>query len=74
MPDPCWSSSSGRLCAAFTSPYNAHRLGESRVDAFTIMRIAGHSSIVVSQRYIHSTPEAVEKAFARLQESEAISI
>jgi Phage integrase family len=28
------------------------RLGESGVDAFTIMRIAGHSSIVVSQRYI----------------------
>ena len=35
------------------------RLGESGVDAFTIMRIAGHSSIVVSQRYIHPTPEGV---------------
>ena len=43
------------------------RLGESGVDAFTIMRIAGHSSIVVSQRYIHPTPEAVECAFERLQ-------
>jgi integrase len=42
------------------------RLGESG-DAFTIMRIAGHSSIVVSQRYIHPTPEAVERAFERLQ-------
>jgi hypothetical protein len=31
------------------------------------MRIAGHSSIVVSQRYIHPTPEAVERAFERLQ-------
>ena len=41
------------------------RLGESGVDAFTIMRIAGHSSIVVSQRYIHPTPEAVERAFER---------
>ena len=30
-----------------------NRLGESGVDAFTIMRIAGHSSIVVSQRYVH---------------------
>jgi len=39
------------------------------VDAFTIMRIAGHSSIVVSQRYIHPTPEAVERAFERLQMS-----
>jgi integrase len=26
------------------------RLGEASVDAFTIMRIAGHSSIAVSQR------------------------
>jgi len=43
------------------------RLGEAGVDAFTIMRIAGHSSIVVSQRYIHPTPEAVERAFERLQ-------
>jgi hypothetical protein len=33
------------------------------------MRIAGHSSIVVSQRYIHPTPEAVERAFERLQMS-----
>jgi integrase len=43
------------------------RPGESGLDAFTIMRIAGHSSIVVSQRYIHPTPEAVERAFERLQ-------
>jgi integrase len=43
------------------------RLGESGVDAFTIMRIAGHSSITVSQRYIHPSPEAVERAFQRLQ-------
>lgn len=27
------------------------RLGESGVDPFTIMRIAGHSSVTVSQRY-----------------------
>ncbi len=40
------------------------RLGESGVDAFTIMRIAGHSSIVVSQRYIHPTPEALAKRLA----------
>lgn len=50
------------------------RLGESGVDAFTIMRIAGHSSIVVSQRYIHPTPEAVERAFERLQLSAKVSI
>jgi hypothetical protein len=42
------------------------RLGESGVDAFTIMRIAGHRSIVVSLRYIHPASEAVERAFERL--------
>lgn len=36
-------------------------LGESGVDAFTIMRIAGHSSMAVSLRYIHPTPEAVNE-------------
>lgn len=35
------------------------RLGELGVDAFTVMRTAGHSSIAVSQRYIHPTPGAV---------------
>lgn len=49
------------------------RLGESGVDAFTIMRIAGHSSIMVSQRYIHPSSEAVERAFERLQLSGADS-
>lgn len=29
------------------------RLDESGMDAFAIMRIAGHGSIVVSQRYAH---------------------
>lgn len=42
------------------------RLGESGADAFTIMRIAGHSSVTVSQRYVHPSPEALETAFERL--------
>jgi hypothetical protein len=37
------------------------------VGAFTIMRIAGHSSITVSQLYIHPTPEAVERHSSGLQ-------
>lgn len=45
------------------------RLGEAGVDAFTIMRIAGHSSITISQRYVHPSPESVERAFARLEAS-----
>jgi hypothetical protein len=43
------------------------RLGESGVDAFTIMRIAGHSTIVVSQRYIHPSSEIIENAVERLE-------
>jgi integrase len=43
------------------------RLGESGVDAFTIMKIAGHSTIAMSQRYVHPTPERVEDAFSRLE-------
>ena len=31
------------------------------------MRIAGHSSMVISQRYVHPSPEDVEQAFERLQ-------
>src|SRR5690348_3589745 len=43
------------------------RLGESGADAFTIMRIAGHSSVVVSQRYVHPSPASIEAAFDRLE-------
>ena len=39
------------------------------VDAFTIMKIAGHSSITVSQRYVHPSPESVESAFEKLEMS-----
>lgn len=43
------------------------RLGEAGVDTFTIMKIAGHSSVTVSQKYIHPSPEALERAFERLE-------
>jgi hypothetical protein len=39
------------------------------VDAFTIMKIAGHSSITISQRYVHLSPESVERAFETLEVS-----
>ena len=42
------------------------RLGESGADVFTIMRLMGHSTVTVSQRYVHPSPEAVELAFERL--------
>jgi len=44
------------------------RLGEAGCDAFSIMRIAGHSSVRVSQRYVHPSPESMERAFERLDE------
>jgi integrase len=44
------------------------RLGESGADAFTIQRLAGHSSITVSQRYVHPTPERMENAISRMSE------
>jgi integrase len=42
------------------------RLGEAGVDAFTIMRIAGHSTITVSQKYVHPSREAIGLAIQRL--------
>jgi hypothetical protein len=47
------------------------RLGESGADVFTIMRIAGHASVTTSQRYVHPTPESMERAFERLEDLNA---
>ena len=44
------------------------RLGAAGVDAFTIKRLAGHSSVTISEKYIHPTPEALERAFERLED------
>jgi site-specific recombinase XerD len=42
------------------------RLGESGADAFAIMRLKGHSTVTVSHRYVHPSPESVELFFERL--------
>ena len=44
------------------------RLGMAGVEAFTIMKLAGHSSVTVSQRYVHPTPQAMERAVEQLEE------
>jgi len=44
------------------------RWGELGVAVFTIMRIAGHSSVTVSERYVHPGSESMERASAKLQE------
>ncbi|MHB1795343.1 MAG: tyrosine-type recombinase/integrase [Acidobacteriaceae bacterium] len=43
------------------------QLGEAGADAFTIMKLAGNSSVTVSQRYVHPTGETVQLAFDRLE-------
>ena len=42
------------------------RLGESGCDAWTLARIAGHSNISISTRYVHPSETAVAKAFSSL--------
>jgi integrase len=42
------------------------RLGETGADAFTIMKLMGHSTVTVSQRYVHPSPEGIERAMERL--------
>lgn len=42
------------------------RLGESGCDAWTLARIAGHSSIAISSRYVHPSDDAVSAAISRL--------
>jgi integrase len=41
------------------------RLGESGCDVWTLARIAGHSSIRMSARYVHPSTDAVLNAMAR---------
>jgi integrase len=45
------------------------RLAEAGCDAHTLARIAGHSSILITQRYVHPGTDAVERAFAALPEA-----
>ncbi len=42
------------------------RLGESGRDSWTLARIAGHSSIAISSRYVHPSEDAVLNAISRL--------
>jgi hypothetical protein len=35
------------------------------------MKLMGHSTVVVSQRYVHPSPEGMERAFERMQELNA---
>jgi len=59
-------------CLRHTSLTN---LAAAGCDAFTLARIAGHSSITITQRYCHPQADAIERAFARLpRERTALSV
>jgi integrase len=49
------------------------RLGEAGCDAWTLARIAGHSSIAISARYVHPSNDAVMNVFSRMQTSRALA-
>jgi len=42
------------------------RLGASGCDAWTLARVAGHSSIAISSRYVHPSEDAILNAMSRL--------
>ena len=42
------------------------RLGESGCDAWTLARVAGHSSVAISSRYVHPSEDLVLAAMSRL--------
>jgi integrase len=48
------------------------RLAESGCDAFTLARIAGHSSITITQRYCHPQADAIERAFAKFSTGQKV--
>lgn len=41
------------------------RFAEAGADAYALAKIAGHSTILITQRYIHEGEEAVERAFSK---------
>ena len=55
------------VCALFASAYHVDETWETGAEAFTIQKIAGHSSAVISQRYVHPTPALIESAFSRFE-------
>lgn len=42
------------------------QLANAGCDVFTLARIAGHSSITITQRYVHPQADAIERAFLQV--------
>jgi hypothetical protein len=49
------------------------RLGEVDTAPYTLQRIAGHSSILISSRYVYPTPERLEDAFETYNQAKVTS-
>lgn len=45
------------------------QLANSGCDVFTLARIAGHSSITITQRYVHPQADAIERAFLQVEQA-----
>lgn len=64
------------VLAAF-EPYVMRHTALTRMaplcDAFTLARIAGHSSITITQRYCHPQADAVEAAFSKFGKRELLA-
>ena len=58
---------SDRFCVALPASYNAYQARGTGGGCIPRHADSGHSCILVSQRYIHPIPEAMERAFERLQ-------
>jgi integrase len=50
------------------------RLAEAGCDVFTLARIAGHSSITITQRYVHPQADAIERAFQQTTKASLAAI
>jgi integrase len=48
------------------------RLVDSGTDSFTLKLIAGHDSVVTSERYIHKSPQAAKAAIARRYRADGV--
>ena len=43
------------------------RLGEARASVYEIMRLMGHSTLSMSQKYVHPSPEVLERAVQAME-------
>jgi len=50
------------------------QLAEAGCDVFTLARIAGHSSITITQRYVHPQADAIQRAFQQTTKAALVAL